>query len=318
MDINTAVVIPAYKAEKHILRVLERIPDFISHVVVIDDCSPDRTAELVQQRTLVDPRVLLVQHTENQGVGGATVTGYHAAAEMGAMVIAKMDSDGQMDPNYLLPLINPIIQGKADYTKGNRFLYGTEIERMPLVRRIGNLGLSFLTKAASGYWNIFDPTNGYTAIRTALLKRMDLSKVDRRYFFETSLLIEMGIRRAVVRDVSIPARYGDETSSLSEWKALLEFPPKLLKGMLRRIYILHFFHDFTSIAVFLLGGLAGVTFGLIWGIYHWVKSSQMGVPASTGTVMIAVLPLMIGIQLILQAIVLDIQNVPGEVVDADG
>jgi dolichol-phosphate mannosyltransferase len=318
MDSNIAVVIPAYQAEKHIRHVLEGIPDFVTGVVVVDDCSPDNTVEVVQECMQRDGRIRLVQHSQNQGVGGATLSGYRAAVEMGATVIAKMDSDNQMDPRYLLPLVNPILHGKADYTKGNRFLVGKEIEHMPVLRRAGNLGLSFLSKAASGYWNIFDPTNGYTALRAALFERLDLDKIDRRYFFETSLLIELGIRRAVVRDVSIPARYGDETSFLSEWKALVEFPPKLVGGMLRRILTLHFLHDFTSIAIFLLAGFFGVAFGLGWGIYHWVKSSQMGVPASTGTVMIAVLPLTIGLQLILQAIVLDIQNVPGEVLDADG
>ena len=159
------VVIPAYRAEKFIIKILSGIPPFVSNIVVVDDCSPDRTAELVY--AFNDSRICLVSHETNQGVGKAMLTGYCKALELGAKIIVKMDSDDQMDPAYLVPLIAPILTGQADYTKGNRFLHANELKAMPFIRRIGNAGLSFLTKAASGYWNLFDPTNGYTAIRSS-------------------------------------------------------------------------------------------------------------------------------------------------------
>jgi hypothetical protein len=167
-----------------------------------------------------------------------------------------------------------------------------------------------LTKAASGYWNIFDPTNGYTAIGADALRALEFGRLSRRYFFETSMLLELGLQRLVVKDVYIPAIYGNEKSALSPAKSLFQFPPRLLRGMLRRIFYLYFLRDFTAVTVFLLAGGISVVFGALWGAYHWWKSSQLQVPASTGTVMIAILPLIMGLQFLLQAVVMDIQNTP--------
>lgn len=303
-----AVVIPAYCAEKTILKVINKIPCWVLLIIVVDDCSPDRTAELVSGCT--DSRICLISLEQNQGVGGAVLTGYKKAVELGAEIIVKMDSDGQMDPSYLISLIAPILNNQTDYTKGNRFLHPTELKTMPLIRRIGNAGLAFLTKAASGYWNIFDPTNGYTALSAKIIPLLNTDRISRRFFFETSFLLELGLLRAVVKDVSIPAVYGDEKSHLSEWKALFEFPYKLVKGLLRRISFHYFIQDFTAFSLFLIGGIFCIFFGSYWGIDSWVRSATTGTVASTGTVMIAVLPIILGVQFILQAMVLDIQNVP--------
>ena len=305
---SVAVLIPAYRAEKHILKVLAAIPHFVSLIIVVDDCSPDRTADLVQNYP--DPRVCLVSHKQNQGVGGAVLSGYQKAIELGAEIIVKVDSDGQMDPAYLLPLIAPILMNQADYTKGNRFLHADQIKVMPLIRRIGNAGLSFLTKAASGYWNIFDPTNGYTAIHASIVPLLDTNKLHRRYFFESSMLIQLGMLRAVIEDVEIPAKYQDEVSSLSEWKALFEFPPRLLAGFLRRLVVQYFVRDFGVFSMLLVSGLGLSAFGLFFGIYHWYLSSMTASIASTGTVMIAVLPLILGSQFLIQSMIVDMQNVP--------
>jgi dolichol-phosphate mannosyltransferase len=303
-----AVVIPAYRSEQHILRVLNGIPQFISFIVVVNDCSPDSTTEIVQ--ACADPRVHLVSHKKNQGVGGATLSGYQKSIELGAEIIVKMDSDGQMDPTYIIQLIAPILINQADYTKGNRFLHIDELKSMPLIRRFGNAGLSFLTKAASGYWNIFDPTNGYTAIHASIIPALDTNKVDRRYFFESSMLIELGKIRAVIQDVQIPAKYQDEVSSLSEWKALFEFPPRLLSGFLRRLLTQYFIRDFGVFSMLLVLGLSFSIFGILFGLYHWYLSDITSTIASTGTVMIAVLPLILGSQLLIQSLIVDMQNVP--------
>ena len=204
----------------------------------------------------------------------------------------------------------PIIRGGADYAKGNRFVHTRELARMPAPRRVGNTGLSFLVKAASGYWQVFDPTNGFTAIHARALEALDWEGIGERWFFETSMLIELGLVGAVVRDVYMPARYGAEKSSLSIGEALVSFPPRLLARTLRRIWLCHFVQDFTPLALFLLAGALMVGFGTMWGIAHWIESAQTGVPASTGTVMIAVLPLILGTQLLLQSLVLDMQNAP--------
>jgi len=305
-----AVVIPAYRATKHISTVLSGIPGFISIIVVVDDCSLDDTAHLVRQTK--DARVNLIIHEKNLGVGGAVLTGYAKALELGAEIIVKMDSDGQMDPKYLLHLIAPILINKADYTKGNRFLHTRQLKKMPLKRLIGNTGLSFLTKMSSGYWNVFDPTNGYTAIHAAIIPLLDKSEISPRYFFESSMLIELGIIHAVVCDVSIPALYNNETSSLSEIKSLFGFPPRLFRGFMRRLLTQYFIQNFGMFSLFLIVGSFFMLFGFIFGLYHWYLSFYTGVVASTGTIMLAVLPIILGAQLLIQSVTVDIQNIPTE------
>lgn len=310
-----AIVIPAFRAENHILNVLDGIPQFVSFIVIVDDCSPDHTSEIVSEYN--DSRINLVYHEKNQGVGGAVLSGYRKAIELGAEIIVKMDSDDQMDPAYLIPLIAPIVTSQADYTKGNRFLNVDKLKTMPIIRRVGNAGLSFLTKAASGYWNIFDPTNGYTAIHSSIFSLLNEIKLHKRYFFESSMLIELGMIRAVVKDVPIPARYSNEESSLIEWKAFFEFPPRLFIGFFRRLFIQYFLRDFGIFSMLLVSGLIFSLFGLIFGLYHWYLSSVTSTVASTGTIMIAVLPLLLGSQLLIQAIIVDIQSMPKETLHVD-
>ena len=310
-----AVVIPAYRAASTVARVIASVPAFVRHVVVVDDGSKDATGKVV--RDLRDHRVDLVQLEQNQGVGAAVMTGYQRAAALGAEVVAKMDADGQMDPDHLLSLITPIVIGRADYTKGNRFLHARELRAMPGRRRFGNAGLSFMTKLASGYWDIFDPTNGYTAIHASIIPLLGDAPIGKRYFFESSMLLRLSLLRGVVRDVYIPARYPlGATSHLSESRAALQFPWRLLRGFFRRIRLQYFVRDFTAVSLYLVFGFLLGLFGLIWGVWHWALASGAGVAATTGTVMIAVLPIIVGVQLLLQALTLDIANVPTEPIHA--
>jgi glycosyltransferase involved in cell wall biosynthesis len=301
-----AVVIPAYRAAESIRAVLAGVPSFVRHVVVVNDGSPDDTARAV--RECADLRVDLVEHDRNQGVGAAVLTGYRGACGLGAEIIVKMDADGQMDPAYIVSLIAPIILGDADYVKGNRFLHERELRSMPGRRRFGNAGLSFLTKLASGYWNIFDPTNGFTAIHSSLVPLLGTRPIAKRFFFETSMLLNLSLLRATVRDVYIPARYPGHASFLSESHAAMEFPWQLVKGLLRRVKIQYFVRDFTAVSLYLVFGFLLTTFGAIWGVWHWALSGHTDTVAST--VMIAVLQIIVGVQLLLQALTLDIQNVP--------
>ena len=305
-----AVIIPAYQADKHILKVIAGIPTYVSTIIVVNDGSHDRTAELVLGYT--DKRICLISHAKNQGVGAAVLTGYKKAVELGAKIIVKMDADGQMDPTYLIPLIAPILANRADYTKGNRFLHATKLKTMPFIRRIGNIGLTFLTKAASGYWNVFDPANGYTAISAKIIPLILNGRISRRFFFETSLLLELGLIGAVVEDVSIPALYSDEKSHLNEWKALIEFPIKLIKGLFRRIIFQYYLRDFSAFSLLFVCGIFSFLFGVFWGIDFWIRSIRTEIVSSTGTVMIAVLPIILGTQFLLQALMVDIQNIPME------
>jgi dolichol-phosphate mannosyltransferase len=307
---NLAVVIPAYHVADTIEVVLNEIPDFLRHIIVVDDASPDNTSELVEAFSNRNRRIVLVRHEQNQGVGGAMVTGFKKALELGAQVIVKIDGDHQMDPAYIPELVAPLLEGKADYVKGNRFRDFDALGRMPLIRRVGNLGLSFLTKAATGYWNCFDPTNGFFAVRAEILRELPLERIDRRYFFETSMLANLYLLGAFILDVPIPARYRGERSSLSIWRVLVEFPAKLLVTMLRRLLLRYFLFDFSMVSVYLLTGIPLILFGLIFGSVKWIQYYRLGVAAPTGTVILPTLALILGIQILLSAIEIDMNAAP--------
>ena len=307
---NLVVVIPAYRVEKQIADTLARIPAYIRHVIVVNDASPDSTAQIVSEIAKNDPRVLLLSHKKNQGVGGAMLTGFKKALELDAQIVIKIDGDGQMSDYDLIPLLTPLIEGKADFTKGNRFRDFHSLQSMPLVRQIGNMGLSFLVKAATGYWNIFDPTNGFVAIRHEALKSLTFERLHKRYFFETSLLGELYLADAVIKDVPYPAVYGDEVSNLSITRTLFEFPPKLWTLLMRRILIKKFLYNFGIDSLYFLSGVPMLLFSLTFGITKWVKYARLGVPAPTGTVMIPVIFLILGFQLVLGAINIDLSAMP--------
>jgi glycosyltransferase involved in cell wall biosynthesis len=291
---------------------LEAVPAYIRHVIVVDDASPDSTPELVTASAERDTRILLLRHPSNQGVGGAMVTGFRKALELGAQVIVKIDGDGQMDVEYLPRLLEPLLDGKADYTKGNRFRDFVSLQQMPFIRRVGNMGLAFLAKAATGYWHIFDPTNGFSAIRGEVLAQLPLDRIDRTYYFETSILANLYLIGAVVKDVPMPARYRGEVSSLLIHRILFEFPPRLFSTFLRRLVLKNFIYDFSMGSVYLLVGLPLLLFGLLFGIYKWIQYASIGVPAPTGTVMLPTLSVLLGIQLLLSAIEIDLRSVPTE------
>ena len=213
-------------------------------------------------------------------------------------------------PHQLERLITPIVQKEADYTKGVRFRDRSVLKKMPRIRFLGNLGLSFLTKIASGYWNVFDPTNGYTAIHSAALKQLDLSALGEGYFFETDMLIHLNRAGAVVGDVRMETRYGKEQSHLSPFRVLFSFPPRLAKAFLKRILWQYFIKDFTAVSVFLIFGSLLFLAGTGFGLYKWITNYMLGVTTPAGTVMLAALPVILGFQLLLQSVVLDVQNVP--------
>ena len=309
---NIAVVIPAYRVEREIAGVLADLPDYLRHVIVVDDASPDRTADLAAEAATRDPRIVLLRHETNRGVGGAMVSGFRKAIELGAQIVVKLDGDGQMDARHLPALLAPLVRGQADYAKGNRFRDFQSLQKMPLIRRIGNMGLGFLTKAATGYWSMFDPTNGYVAIRGEVLAQFPLEKVDNTYYFETSMLGNLYLLGAVVRDVPMPARYQNEVSNLIIHRVLFEFPWKLFITFLRRMWLKNFLYDFTMASVYLLTGLPLLLFGLIFGVVKWIQYASLDVPAPTGTVMLAALPVLLGIQILLSAIEFDLRSVPKE------
>lgn len=305
-----AAVIPAYRVERAIESVLSGLPSYIKHIIVVDDASPDHTSDLVAALVKHDRRLVLIRHERNQGVGGAMVSGFRKALELGAQIVVKIDGDGQMDVSHIPDLLMPLIHGKADYAKGNRFRDFATLRQMPVVRRIGNMGLGFLSKAATGYWNLFDPTNGFLAIRAETLTQLSLDKIDRTYYFETSMLANLYLLGAVVKDIPIPARYKGEVSSLVIHRVLFEFPFKLFSTLLRRILLKSFIYDFSMASIYILTGLPLLLFGLVFGSIKWIQYAQLGIAAPTGTVILPTLSVLLGIQFLLSAIEIDLRSVP--------
>ncbi|OFX14808.1 MAG: glycosyl transferase family 2 [Alphaproteobacteria bacterium RIFOXYD12_FULL_60_8] len=308
MTPKTAAVIPCYRAAAHVAQVIAAMPSDIEHIIVIDDACPQKSGDVAE--SLGDSRVVVVRHPVNKGVGGAVVSGYRKALEMNCDIAVKIDGDGQMDPRLAHKFMAPLISGEADYTKGNRFTDFKALSSMPRVRLFGNSVLSFLIKAASGYWSMMDPTNGYTAIHRRALEELDLEKLEERYFFESDLLIRLGEVRAVVRGIPMSAKYGEETSSLSIAQTALEFPPKILNGLLRRMFLRYFVYDFNMVSIYLVLGLPLTVFGLVYGGIEWLDSVSSGAPKATGVIMLAALPLIVGFQMLLQAIAIDIASEP--------
>lgn len=306
--VSIAVVIPAYRVAAHVRQLVEAVPPGVRHIVVVDDASPDDLQAVLA--TIPDARLTVVRHTANRGVGGALKSGIRAALDLGAGIVVKIDGDGQMDPALLPQFVAPILEGRADLTKGNRFDDLAFVRDMPPLRRAGNLALSFLVKLASGYWSLFDPCNGYVAMDAALLRRLNLERLDDRYFFEISLLCEAYHARAVLQDIPMKPVYAGEPSSLNPLRSVADFAPRLVRRALRRIGISYFMRDFNVVSVFLTAGVPSLLFGVAWSAYHWMVSIRSQVVASTGTVVIGLLGIVLGFQLLLQAVVLDVGNEP--------
>lgn len=303
-----AVVIPCYKVSKHILSVIETIPKFVASIYVIDDCCPEKSGNLVEQRNR-DSRVRVIRNEKNLGVGGAVMNGLTAAIDDGADVIVKIDGDGQMDPEIMGAFVEPILNGRADYTKGNRFYDLDRIRQMPWLRIFGNAGLSFITKISSGYWHVFDPTNGYTAIHARVAENLPLHKISKRYFFESDMLFRLGCLRASVVDIPMHAKYEQETSNLIISRILGDFSKGHFKNACKRIIYNYYLRDLTVASFELLIGLGLLIFGVSFGLQAWHHSVE-GAFASSGTVMLAALPTILGIQFLLAFVSYDMSFQP--------
>lgn len=304
-----AVIIPTYKAKDHILGVISTIGPEVSCIYVIDDCCPNNSGDYVLEHNN-DERVRVIKLEKNLGVGGAVMTGYQAAIDEGMDILVKIDSDGQMDPSLILDFCGPIIDGEADYTKGNRFFNLEKVRVMPKIRLFGNAVLSLMCKLSSGYWNLFDPTNGYTAIHADVARQLPFHKISQRYFFETDMLFRLNTLRAMVIDVPMEAKYGDEVSNLKISKIIGEFFAKHIRNCLKRIFYNYYLRDMSLASIELPLGLLLLTFGMIFGGYHWIHSFQTINPTTAGTVMLAALPALMGLQLVLAFLSYDISAMP--------
>lgn len=304
-----AVVIPSYKVTAHILGVLAAIGPEVSAIYVIDDQCPDNSGDFVKAHCQ-DPRVQVVRHMQNGGVGAATMTGYRKALADHCNIIVKIDGDGQMDPRLLPRFVRPILEGRADYTKGNRFFNPEDVRTMPAIRLFGNAVLSFMTKLSTGYWNLFDPTNGFTAIHANLVPLLPLARVAPRYFFESDMLFRLGTIRATVLDIPMHAVYAGEVSHLRLNAVLPRFLAGHARNLAKRLIYGYFLRDFSIASAELVTGLTLSGFGIIFGLSRWLANANHGVVTTSGTVMLAALPVILGLQLLLSFLGYDIAATP--------
>ena len=306
---RVAVVIPCYAVKAQIMDVIDEIPPMVSMILCVDDACPEGSGDFVDSRCR-DPRVAVLHHSANQGVGGAMTTGYRAALQRGAEIVVKVDGDGQMDPRLIPRFVAPIVDGLADYTKGNRFYRPESVRAMPKMRLFGNAALSLMNKMSSGYWPIFDPTNGYTAIHAAALRLLPLDKISKGYFFESDMLFRLNTVRAAVLDVPMDAAYEDEASYLSIHTIIVPFLIGHLRNLTKRFFYNYVFRDFNIASLEFLVGLPLLIFGVAFGVSEWIESNRTGLTASAGTVMLSALPIIVGLQMILSALNYDMANVP--------
>jgi dolichol-phosphate mannosyltransferase len=305
-----SVVLPCYKSRDQVLDVIRGIGREIDHIIVVDDACPEQTGQYIESN-ISDERLIVIRHELNQGVGGATLTGFRKAMEvMGSGVIVKLDSDGQMDPSLIPQLIAPIISGEADYAKGNRFYDLAYLDKMPAIRVFGNAGLSFLNKLSTGYWDIMDPTNGFVAIHSKVLARIPLDKLDKRFYFESDLLFRLSTLRARIIDVPMSAHYENEVSNLSVSASILRFSRLHLSRLFKRIFYNYYLRDFNIASINLLLGLSLTTGGMILGVHAHLENAALQQPTPTGIVMEVMLLLLVGFQLLLSFINYDVAQVP--------
>lgn len=302
-----AVVIPAYNEEKLISRVLKTIPNFVDHIVVVDDQSQDRTGEIVKEHQKEDSRIVYLRHPKNEGVGGAIATGYKWARSNEVQITVVMAGDAQMDPKDLPKLIDPVVQGEADYSKGNRLFTGKAWRVIPKTRYLGNAVLSFLTKIASGYWHIADSQSGYGAVSLEVLKTIDLDSLYKRYGMPNDFLAKLNVYQFRVRDVPVNPIYGiGERSKMKIYKVVFTLPFLLVKLFFWRLKEKYIIRDFHPLVLFYLMGFLLTPIGVVFGGYLFLYRIFIG-PVAATSALFAGLFIISGIQFLLFAMWFDME-----------
>jgi len=283
-----AVIVPAHNEEKLIGKVLKTIPNFIDHIVVVDDASSDRTGEVVKAYQQEDPRIIYLRHPNNQGVGGAIVTGYKWARDNEISVSVVMAGDAQMDPEDLPKLLNPVVEGEVDYSKGNRLFTGKAWRVIPKIRYLGNGVLSFLTKIASGYWHVADSQSGYGAVSLEVLKTIDLDRIYKRYGMPNDFLVKLNVYHFRVRDVPVNPVYGiGERSGIKIYKVVFTLSFLLLKLFMWRLKEKYVIRDFHPLVFFYLLGFVLIPIGVVFGSYLVILRIFFGSVAATSALFAA-------------------------------
>ncbi len=270
---STCVVVPAHNEASQIGRVIETMPQYVDRIVIVDDMSQDNTVEIVCRYQETYKNIVLIKHPKNKGVGAAIASGYKWARDNDFDLAAVMAGDGQMNPDDLPNLLDVVVEGKADYAKGNRLFTGEAYKKIPKIRYFGNAFLSLLTKIASGYWHVADSQSGYTVINSKALQTIDWDKMYKRYGQPNDLLVRLNVYNFRVADIPIEPVYNiGEKSGIRIKKVLFSISWLLIKMFLWRMkekYIIRDFHPL--IFFYALGGFFGFTTVALFTrvFYYW-------------------------------------------------
>lgn len=315
--LKVAVVIPCYKVTKSLKTVIDGIGEEVTAIYCVDDKCPDESWKVAESIANNDSRVNVIRRKQNGGVGAAVVTGYEAALVSDAEIIVKIDGDGQMAPHLIPKFIKPIYENRADFIKGNRFYDLSSLSGMPYIRVFGNSMLSFVNKLSSGYWNLFDPYNGFTAIHAKVLKLIPIEKLNQGFFYEADLIFRLSLLRAVVKNIPMDSVYEDEKSNLSVLNCLFTFPYLHFSRMFKRIFYNYFLRNFNVASLYLVLGFLLSVFGFWYGVDSWIEMSSKNQTASAGRVMLAAMPIIIGNTYLVGFLAYDMQSTPTEPVHLD-
>jgi len=279
LEQTICVVVPAHNEATQIMDVIEKMPEFVDHIIVVDDASTDETSEIVERSMEKHDKVVLLRHATNQGCGGSLATGYKWARDNNIDVSVRMDGDGQMPSESLQAILDPVVEGRADYSKSNRLFTGEAYKKMPKTRYFGNGFLSLLTKIASGYWHVADFQSGFTAINKELLHAVDWDKMYKRYGQPNDLLVRLNVFNTRVTDIPVEPVYNvGENSGIKIKKVVFTISWLLLKMFCWRMKEKYIVRDFHPLVFFYcLGGFFGlVTVGLFIRVfYYWLLFSHI-------------------------------------------
>jgi len=302
---RVAVVVPAFEEERLVGDTLRGIPEFVDRIYVVDDASSDATA--ARADGVGDPRVDVIRHERNAGVGAAIVSGYRRALEEGIDVACVMAADNQMDPVELADLVGPVARAEVEYAKANRLVSGEAWTVIPRTRYLGNAVLSLLTKIASGYWHVADSQAGYTAISSGALRRLDLARVYQRYGFPNDMLVHLNVQNARVRDVpSRPIYDVGETSGIKLRRVVPRISWLLFKGFWWRMAQKYVIRDFHPLVFFYAFGVLMTVVGLVLGVLELVLRI-LGNEITPATIVLVAVLLIAGLQLTLFAMWFDME-----------
>lgn len=307
--LKLAVVIPCYNEEKLVKETIDSLPKSIDYILAVNDCSKDNTLGVLKQIAKTNKKVRIINNRENGGVGFSLKAGFvYALEKTDAVAVGILSGDAQCDPTRIEPMLDMFIDRGCDYIKGNRFYNRKALASMPAYRRVGNVFISLLTKFSTGYYSISDTTMGFGFMSRSILETVDFSLVKNRYDYETSMLTALSIVGARVKDFPVPAIYGDETSTIDFWPTVFRVLRVNWVGFWQRMYYKYTLFTLHPIVIFLAGGLSLSIGGWAYGVYLIVEKIVNDNTPTSGTVMLAVLPIILGFQMLLTALLMDVSN----------